>query len=312
MKQEPFKIVEINSFENFEEEIMNIRRNREPRFTVFRGQASNKWNLIPSLFRKSVEAGNVKLSDLKNLFIEEYTNVGQFVRSGDQMGFSIPGLIYPFLNFKKIEDVKLDEWVNHESPYIEAIALAQHHGVKTRLLDFSYDAYTSLYFAANSSFQMNRQNTSPAGFFSLWMIDGFYLHSPDCKTKMIHTSVESNHYLRAQKGLFISFPNPFEENIEINRDCTEKDYDLLAFMVDDNNGIAKDGNGHKKLFPVIYRFDFPEKQSADIIRKLDSRGFNLISLMPNLDNIEIYNRFKNDVNNKWKEWTPPSSGKFCF
>jgi hypothetical protein len=310
MGTEPFAVFEKDSFEQFEEAMVGIRRRRQSEFTVFRGQGSSEWSLVPPLFRPLIEKTDLCVDDLKRAYEEEYTAVAEFVRRADRMGFVLPGKLFPFLNFVRFEKIGLEQWAIFCDSYIETIALAQHHGVATRLLDFTYDPYTALYFAAQSCFDLNQNSDEPPGHFSLWMIDAIYFHIPDSETMMIHTASAGNRYLNAQRALFVSLPSPLPNlETEDGKPTTER-LDLLNEIVTDNKRIYADGPGYAHIFPVVVRFDFPAKRSADFIRKLDSRGINLMTLMPNLDNIIRHKKVRDQVNERWKHWTPHTGGEF--
>ena len=114
---------------------------------VFRGQADSDWGLAPS----SLRGENRRLN--KGQLYEEISSVYEFARMADRSGLLIPGGAATVLDImsddcnigpRRIRELK--EFPRKET--LELFALAQHHGVPTRLLDWSNSPMTSAYFAA--------------------------------------------------------------------------------------------------------------------------------------------------------------------
>ncbi len=87
-----------------------------------------------------------------------------------------------------------------------AFAVAQHHGVQTPLLDWSYNPLTAAYFAAEES--LNQGKSEP---LAVWALDERYLNRED--TRITRFTVRSNvtPYLDAQQGLFTWHPRAYIE-----------------------------------------------------------------------------------------------------
>ncbi|MDA1128439.1 MAG: FRG domain-containing protein, partial [Chloroflexi bacterium] len=75
----------------------------------------------------------------------EFVALREFVVLADRVGLPIPGDSQIFR--EPVEPTELyDDWPSQEIWQI--LAVAQHHGVPTRLLDFSFDSNTAAFFAA--------------------------------------------------------------------------------------------------------------------------------------------------------------------
>ena len=157
-------IVEEIKFDNFEDFYNAMGPNGELfgalQGFIFRGQSKESYELIPSAFRYSKDAQNkynintllkmVKevLSDDSDLSTElfqvviEYTLLQKFYRIANYSGLQVP-CINDFIFNASIEYLKeqIDSptfsWLHKD--LVELAALAQHYGIPTRLLDWSFD-----------------------------------------------------------------------------------------------------------------------------------------------------------------------------
>jgi hypothetical protein len=107
---------------------------------IFRGLKSADYGLDPSIERASKP--REQWAAFEPLLLDEFQSKARLFKSAEE----IPPL----------ED-KLS-W----------LALMQHHGVPTRLLDFTYSPYVALYFALRS--RAEEEKRSP--FVTVWAIDG--------------------------------------------------------------------------------------------------------------------------------------------
>ncbi|HGZ7400998.1 FRG domain-containing protein [Vibrio parahaemolyticus] len=110
----------INSFDEFHSEIQNY----DPKYAVFRGLKNENFQLVPSIGRLNIKSNDTLQKAEKRVF-----NIFK-ERS------------IPFLSFSPRNDW---EW----------LALAQHHGLPTRLLDWSRNPLTALYFAIEEECESN-------------------------------------------------------------------------------------------------------------------------------------------------------------
>lgn len=96
-------------------ELLSVFENFNPKFTFFRGVVNKDFDLLPTVSRMGVEQN--KVYKVEKVIFENFKQQA-----------------IPFLEF-----TPRDEW--------EWLALAQHHGLPTRLLDWSKNPLVSTYFA---------------------------------------------------------------------------------------------------------------------------------------------------------------------
>ena len=127
---------------------------------AYRGQSNADWSLMPSAFRANTVLGfkpgattpSANPIDRKE---QERKTLQDFLFFADRMGLKVPG---DNIHFRvpqlpgHLPRPPLDFWP-WES-VLEALAIAQHHGVPTRLLDFSYDPMVACFFAAYDAWEI--------------------------------------------------------------------------------------------------------------------------------------------------------------
>ena len=107
---------------------------------IFRGMSNSEYELIPSLYRDKKE-----LFDHIDTQLQEYWLLRDFINACDSTGTIIPNDSVAWRNFfedeKHIKGMVKEQanWASR-SEFYELIGFAQHYGVPTRFLDWSYDS----------------------------------------------------------------------------------------------------------------------------------------------------------------------------
>ena len=272
---------------------------------AYRGQASMCWPLVPKAFRPSEvvgynsEAPSGGLRFVTRQARAEFDAVHQFVKATDASGLQITetgGRLLLQEDPRHIFDDANWQYSWPQEAVLETLALAQHHGVPTRLLDFSEDPLVAAYFAASSAWDSNKNQRFKGKdriYMAVWVIDLRFIRAinrvvsryPE-RISEVRVPRANNFYLHAQSGFFLM-------------DRGANDVMTRRELLSIDNAIADRARfwhtGRRLLGKVIEQtwFDeLPVKQirlctiyTDDLLSELESRGITRGSMMPSPDRV---------------------------
>lgn len=134
---------------------------------VFRGQGRAGWELRPAAHRKINYAEN----NYRNIICKEISDAYLFMKACDRSGITIPGDGEEFRKYmedcyRQSQQGKTNFWPKScVNPFL---AFGQHHGLITRLLDWSYSPFVALYFAVLQAVMLDEGKSDN---IVLWVID---------------------------------------------------------------------------------------------------------------------------------------------
>ncbi len=254
---------------------------------VFRGESTEDYKLLPAALRKSFYdyncsgmyypndklpfdkiCENIQVTNELNLLIKFYDKA-------NKCGLKLP-IIHDFLscsenNFGNMLRawIKYSRWIPKE--LVELIALAQHHGIPTRLLDWTLDINIALYFASLNSCKKKNIHDN----IVVWAIKYQYASNDffEYPLKFIMPPYHENGNLNSQKGILSYW--------EINTDI--KDINNKYSNVVDRTPLdilIKD-------YPIIvlYKFKIPSNEAEYIFTYISKLGYTSSRLFPGYDGV---------------------------
>ena len=158
---------------------------------VYRGQNDASWDLIPSIYRDW---------DYKSSIEFEFKSMRMFTRYVNRVNLPVPGNTVGSIAYTKDDAPATLSSLSHNSSYgyqydyaHVVFAMAQHSGIPTRLLDFSYHPLVAAYFAADIS------NLAQKHSYTSEEIDAYfhdilseYTKSPDAAIAAIQRYLQVN------------------------------------------------------------------------------------------------------------------------
>ena len=246
--KEKFQSYDTVAIKSISDYIEKIEKYNHKGISLFRGQKED-WSLLPKLARKKITIGSrnktPKLDQKENDLIEE---------------------------FKKRSTPYLPD--NFSSDIWELLAIAQHHGLPTRLLDWSTNPLAALWFTAKNGRGKSKRDYGSVWFYraekedivtsehdSPFNIDRTMVYIPSHVTSRItaQNSVFTVHKYISLHDWFYKFESNRREKVK-----------LLKIKV------------YKHLY-------------ADFERQLDTYGFNEASMFPGLDGVAKHIEWKSNL-----------------
>lgn len=265
---------------------------------VFRGQANAAdgpiWDLHPSAHRKGdpflpyrfAAAEPNPAQDPLTQRKEELRFVFDFAGLVDDHGFVLPSDSHE-LRDPRVQSPIVRNWRMFPPPPLVAMfALAQHHGVPTRLLDWSWKPLVAAYFAAEPVARRRKSGTTlddneaPFSVFALRREIAHACRGLATGIHLLSVPTATNANLHAQGGIF-TLVQPTKND--------EHPPPTIKEVLERHESEIKNscpGKGTwEYMFPFLIEFRVPAREARTTLLTLRHMGVTAASVYPGLDGV---------------------------
>jgi hypothetical protein len=295
---------------------------------VFRGQRKSAWTLLPRAFRKCKEENEGDCEDVEKEWFRDFKDeqvdkindlirdkatvtprlfelilqmaaewkiLEEFVDLADDVGHAIPEdgrMARGRYSLKTvIDELSPPSFIGALPESIE-LSLAQHHGIPTRLIDWTTMPYAAAFFAAEQALT-NESDLASQYQIAVWAINTAYIdsdpfdYSKATDLRVVRQRRGKISYLHAQGGLFIYdlMANKYFIEHEIWRSFEE--------AIRARNPVPKER--------ILRKVTLPATLAANLLHKLLVQSKTRAHLMPTYDNITYTLRLNRLISKKLKE-----------
>ena len=306
---------------------------------IFRGVSNANYELIPSARRGDVDLNSLSFPSEADQFnsetligqiAKEYLILKRFYEFADNAGLKLPDAprLRRSIRNKIGSSAALDHWRVWPSEEIEPIcALAQHYGLPTCMIDWTYSFNIALYFAVIGLVSNLQNHTGSDEKFSIYILNTRVLDELKLRVvakwpiEIIQPAYYDNPNLSAQKGL-LSFwrdniPEYTRNVVCENRhthtaiarasDCQEERFNEIPLNKKYAEFVTKlrlDGEFLERAHSLFYKVTYSYSCLEKALLHLSTTKTNRSTLFPGFSGVVQYMRDNGMIRKKIIYWAP--------
>lgn len=270
---------------------------------VFRGVSkSESYKLIPSALRKN-ENGKIKVLDfhpaelssnlmpetIGNIVVSEFNLLCKFAKEANKQGLFIPDKSIITKSYLQNHHINLHNEISkwYYNDILDLAALAQHNGILTRMLDWTFDINVAIFFALEDRVKdiiSNDTAYSTNEPYAIWGVNPNFimelcegLSECRCPVRFHIPNYWGNNNVHFQKGLLsyeeiTNFNNVYSNTYEV-KSFDEHIIDYLEEINKKHHNISNDGF---QLFKITINSDV--NQTKNEFEQIIKSGYSASSI----------------------------------